>query len=65
MLTYDTLAHKPGAFKSLTGLTVQEFDTLLAALCPQDEAARQEQRAATPRQRAPGGGVKPTCVSAC
>jgi len=59
MLTYDTLAPKPGAFKAMTGLTVQEFDVLLAALRPQDEAACQEQRVATPRQRAPGGGVKP------
>jgi DDE superfamily endonuclease/Helix-turn-helix of DDE superfamily endonuclease len=59
MLTYDTLAHKPGAFKSMTGLTVQEFEELLADLRPRYEAARQEESVARPRRRAPGGGAKP------
>ncbi len=58
MLTYDTLARKPSAFKSMTGLTIHEFDELLADLRPQYEAARREERAATPRRRAPGGGAK-------
>jgi len=59
MLTYETLAHKPGAFKSMTGLTIDEFEDLLADLRPRDEAARQERYVATPRRRAPGGGAKP------
>jgi len=59
MLTYDTLARKPGAFKSMTGLTVQEFEALLAELRPRDEAAHREERAARPRRRARGGGAKP------
>ncbi len=59
MLTYDTLARKPGAFKSMTGLTVEEFEALLAELRPRYEAARCAERAARPRRRAPGGGAKP------
>ncbi len=59
MLTYDTLVRKPGAFKSMTGLTVQEFEDVLRDLRPHDEAARQERSAARPRQRAPGAGAKP------
>ncbi len=59
MLTYARLARKPGAFKSMTGLTVQEFNDLLAELRPQYDAARQERSAPVPRQRAPGGGAKP------
>jgi hypothetical protein len=59
MLTYDTLARKPGAFKSMTGLTVEEFEALLADLRPRYEAARQEESVARLRRRAPGGGAKP------
>ncbi len=59
MLTYDILAHKPGAFKSMAGLTVEEFEALLAELRPRYEAVRREERAARPRRRAPGGGAKP------
>jgi len=59
MLTYDTLARKPGAFTSMTGLTIQEFEALLAELRPRYEAARQEESTARPRRRARGGGAKP------
>jgi len=59
MLTYETLARKPGAFTSMTGLTIDEFEDLLADLRPRDEAALQERYVATPRRRAPGGGAKP------
>ena len=58
MLTYDTLARKPSAFKSMTGLTVDEFEALLVDLRPRYEAARQDERAARPRRRTPGGGAK-------
>jgi len=66
MLTYDTLACKPGTFKSMTGLTVQEFEDLLRDLRPHDEAARQERSAARPRQRPPARGPSPAmpCGSA-
>ena len=43
----------------MTGLTVDEFEDLLADLRPREEAAREERRAATARQRALGGGAKP------
>ncbi len=67
MLTYNTLARKPGAFKSMTGLTSQEFEDLLADVRALDEAARQERSSTTPRQRAPGGGPSPAtpCGSGC
>jgi hypothetical protein len=39
MLTYATLARKPGACKSMTGVTVDEFEELLADLRPRYEAA--------------------------
>jgi len=59
MLSYNTLARKPGAFKSMTGLTIQEFEDLLADVRAPYEAARQERSSTMPRQRAPGGGAKP------
>jgi hypothetical protein len=43
----------------MTGLTVQEFEELLADLRPRYEAARQEESVARPRRRALGGGAKP------
>ncbi len=43
----------------MTGLTVQEFEALLADLRPRYEAARREECAARPRRRALGGGAKP------
>jgi len=58
-ISYETLAHKPGAFTSMTGLTIDEFEDLLADLRPRDEVARQERYVATPRRRAPGDGAKP------
>ena len=59
MLTYDTLARRLGAFTSMTGLTVHEFEDLLADLGPREEAAQQERSAAAARRRALGGGAKP------
>ncbi len=43
----------------MTGLTIDEFEDLLADLRPRDEVARQERYVATPRRRAPGDGAKP------
>jgi len=39
MLTYNTLARKPSAFKSMAGLTVDEFKESLADLRPRYETA--------------------------
>ncbi len=58
MLTDDTLARKPSAFTSMTGVTVDEFAELLVDLRPRYEAARQDEGAARARRRAPGGGAK-------
>ena len=67
MLSYNTLARKPGAFKSMTGRTIQECEDLLADVREPYEAARQERSSTTPRQRAPGGGPSPAtpCGSGC
>ncbi len=59
MFTYETLSHHPGAFRSLTGMTPDEFDSLLTAY--RDAHARRQRRSRTtrqgqPRQRAAGGG---------
>ena len=58
MLTYKQLAAKPGAFKSMTGVSVKEFDDLLERVRPRYEAmvARRLYRPA--RRRGPGGGLK-------
>jgi len=34
MLTYETRAHKPGAFTAMTGLTIDEFEDLRVDLRP-------------------------------
>ena len=59
MFAYETLARYPGAFRSLTGMTPAEFDSLLTAfraaqqrLCAQQTTTRQGK----PRRRAPGAG---------
>lgn len=60
MLTYSTLKERPREFLAATGLTVDEFDTLLPAF---QAAYTQRYRstltcAGQPRQRRVGGGVK-------
>lgn len=61
MLTYKHLSRKPGAFKSMAGITPEEFDILLEAVRPRFEAAEIERLKREERQRAPGGGAKPRC----
>jgi hypothetical protein len=58
MLIYERLSRKPGAFKSMTGVSVAEFQFLLSRVAPryEDLIAKQTNRAG--RQRAPGGGEK-------
>jgi DDE superfamily endonuclease len=59
MFDYETLTRHPGAFRSLTGMTPDEFDTLLAAF--RDAHTRRQRRSRStrtgqPRQRAAGAG---------
>jgi hypothetical protein len=59
MFAYETLTRSPGAFRSLTGMTPDEFDVLLTAF--RDAQARRQRRSRTtrkglPRQRAAGAG---------
>jgi hypothetical protein len=60
MITYERLRLKPAAFKSLTGLTVPEFDSLfdtfLAAQVQRRQEATHTKRRSQPRRRAPGAG---------
>jgi transposase len=58
MLTYERLSAKPSAFKSMTGLSVEEFQSLLRRVTPRYEAFLTLQRARADRRRAPGGGVR-------
>jgi len=59
MLTYEELSGKPHAFKSITGITLEEFQTLLTEVAPRYQAAEQKRLARHERKRAPGGGAKP------
>lgn len=58
MLSYQQLSRKPGAFKSITGISPDEFQALLAEVAPRYRAAEQKRFARQERQRAPGGGLK-------
>jgi len=58
MLTYERLSAKPGVFKSMTGLSIEEFQTQLRRVTPQYEALVRSQTERADRQRAPGGGRK-------
>lgn len=57
MLAYGRLSAKPSAFKSMTGLSVEEFQSLLRRVA-QYEALARSQRERADRKRAPGGGVR-------
>ena len=60
MITYERLRRKPVAFKSMTGLTAAEFDSLFDAFLPAQtqrrQAATHTKRRPQPRRRAPGAG---------
>jgi hypothetical protein len=62
MITYRSLSRTPRAFKSLSGLSVAEFDALCREWMHADSVARAEaaltRSDAHPRQRAPGAGRK-------
>jgi transposase len=60
MITYENLSRCPSAFKSMTGFSVEAFDTLFLAVArAHDErchAVEVTKRHGTPRQRAYGAG---------
>ena len=58
MLTYRGLSAKPGALRSMTGLTVEEFQSLLARVRPHYEALVAKRLYRPERRRGPGGGLK-------
>jgi hypothetical protein len=58
-LQYHHLRRYAPVFLSMTGLRVEEFDTLAQAVLPQVEAAKDQRLARATRQRAVGGGEKP------
>jgi len=53
------LRRKPTTFRQFTGLSVVEFDTLLAELVPALAARQAKARRSKPRRRAAGAGRKP------
>ena len=56
MTLYDKLKKKPSPFRTSTGLSVLEFEKLLAELEPVLRERKQRQHQRRPRQRKPGGG---------
>ena len=56
MITVAKLRRKPHQFRTLTGMTVAEFDTLLAEFAPAYETARLSRRCQAGRKREPGAG---------
>ena len=56
ILRYDHLQRFPRVFRTMTGLTVPEFDALWTDLQPRFQAARRDRAQRPGRRRAPGGG---------
>jgi hypothetical protein len=59
MFAYETLTRHPGAFRSLTGMTPDEFDNLLTAFRDAQDRRRRHSRTTRtgqPRRRAAGAG---------
>jgi hypothetical protein len=56
MVSYQKLCQRPSSFKSLTGLSVAEFDALYAEFAPAWAAAEEQRLLQRVRQRAIGGG---------
>lgn len=60
MITYESLRRRPGAFRSLTGHSPEEFDALFATFAPahaqRRQAATTTRRTGQLRQRAVGAG---------
>jgi hypothetical protein len=58
MLTVQSLRTRPARFRSLTGLTVEQFDQLILDVLPRYAAAEQRRLARPNRQRGIGAGRK-------
>jgi transposase len=58
MLTYKGLSTKPVAFRSMTGLSVEEFQSLLGRVRPHYETLVAKRMYRPERRRGPGGGLK-------
>jgi len=58
MINYETLAAKPRVFKSITGLSVEEFDRLFQKFLPVWVEQERKRLDRPDRQRAIGGGRK-------
>jgi hypothetical protein len=56
MISVTKLRRKPRHFQSFTGVSVSEYDQLLAQITPAYQAAAQQQRHRPERQRQPGAG---------
>jgi IS5 family transposase len=56
MITYDKLKQKPRAFRSLTGMSITEFDELFQKLIPVWARSEHERLSRPDRKRAVGGG---------
>ena len=56
MITYDELKQKPRAFRSITGMSITEFDELYQELIPVWGRSEQERLSRPDRKRAIGGG---------
>ncbi|MGI8857082.1 MAG: IS5/IS1182 family transposase, partial [Thermomicrobiales bacterium] len=56
ILQYTKLATHPAVFRSLTGLTVAQFDALLADALPRYQEAERLRHTRPDRRRAIGGG---------
>jgi hypothetical protein len=56
MISVTKLRRKPPHFQSFTGVSVSEFDQLLAQVAPAYEVADQQRRNRPERQRKPGAG---------
>lgn len=60
MITYNMIKNKPYIFKSFTGMTVTEFQTLLPSFerAYETHLAKMDEERKKPRQRQRGGGCK-------
>lgn len=56
MITYDKLKRKPRAFRSITGMSITEFDKLFRKIIPVWTRSEQERLSRPDRKRAIGGG---------
>src|SRR5436189_2562318 len=61
MFTYRELKRRPAALRSLTGLTVAEFDQIVAEAAVHYEAAEDQRLARPNRQRRRGAGGQYRC----